>query len=99
LNVLLARPPHDPRVRAFLFSDGGIRMPAVVVGGKNQGLVRQGEQLPGNGVVLLAGVTAGEIAPAGAVDEESISGENAVVGVQANAVGCVTRGREDSESN
>ena len=72
-------------------------MAPVVVSGKHQGGVGQGEQLVLDAVVERAGVAAGKIGAPGAVDEQRVPGADTVADVQADTVGCVAGRREHAE--
>src|SRR5271156_5321196 len=75
VDVIVARLARQPRIRSLLFSDRRLRMPSIVVRGKNQSLIRQREQLARDRVVLDAGVTAREIRATRSMDKQNVAGE------------------------
>src|SRR5271155_2960423 len=72
-------------------------MAAIIVGGENQGLIRQREQLAGDRIVLVTRVAACEIGAPGAVDKQHVAGEDAIPGEQANRIGSVAGSMEDAD--
>ena len=72
-------------------------MPPIVVAGKHQGGVGQGEKFLLDAVVQGAGVAAGKVGAPGTVDEQRVSGEHAVADVQADAVGRMAGRRQHAE--
>ena len=72
-------------------------MSAIIVRGKNQCLIGQREQLARYRIVLNAGVAAREIGAAGAVDEQDVAGEDAILREQADRIRRVARRVEDAE--
>src|SRR5262245_21072158 len=57
--------------------------------GKNQSLVRQGEELLRDRIELFARIAAGKITSSGPADQERIAGEDAVACIETHAVGRV----------
>src|SRR5712691_11764954 len=74
-------------------------MAAVVVSGKDEGFLRQSEELLRDGIVLLAGVATSKVTTASAMDEQGVSGEDPILSIKADAIGCVARGVEHSQSD
>src|SRR3990172_5418551 len=79
------------RIETFLLADGGVGVASVIMGRKDQGLVRQAKKLLRDRVKLFPRVPTGEIGPSGAPDEEGIACEYAVSCVETHAVGRMTR--------
>ena len=72
-------------------------MPSVIVGGKNQDLVGQREQLAHYRIVLNARIAARKVGATSAVDEQNIAGEDAILREQAYRIDSVARCMEDTE--
>jgi hypothetical protein len=65
----------DARVVRPLLADRGDGAAAVVVPGKDQAVVRQAEDLPGDRAEERGGIALLEIAAAGAADQQAVAGE------------------------
>src|SRR5262245_54749477 len=74
-----------------------MRVTAVVMGRKNESFVWQREELLCDRVVLLARIAAGKITATRTVDEDRVSGEDAVSCVEAHTIRSVSRGVEYSQ--
>src|ERR1700722_1624877 len=72
-------------------------MSAIVVRGENQRRVRKRKQLARYRVVLNARVATCEIGASGAVDEQHVAGEDAILREQTDRVRSVARRVEDAE--
>src|SRR5208283_487417 len=72
-------------------------MSSIIVRGKNQDLIGQREQLADYRIVLNARIAAREIGASGAVDEQNISGEDAILREQAYRIRSMARSVEDAK--
>src|SRR5260370_30639927 len=72
-------------------------MSPIITRGKNQNLSGQREQLAHYRIVLNARIAARKIGAPGAVDEQNIAGEDAVLREQAYRIRSVARRMEDAE--
>ena len=87
LDVLVDRLHLQAGVVALLLADGGDRVALVVVGGIDQRLLGQLQQLAEQGLVLRPGAAVLEVGAAGAADQQRVAGEHAVA--HQEAVGIV----------
>ena len=68
---------------------------AVVMARADNGIIGQGEELPGYGIELGAGVSAREVGASRTADEQGVAGEDVPFDQQAHAVGRVSGSVED----
>src|ERR1700685_1320998 len=72
-------------------------MSAIIVRRENHGFIWKREQLARDRIVLSARVAAREIGASGSVDEQYVTGEDAILREQANRIRRVARSMEDAQ--